>query len=141
MSGVIVVGVDSSETASKAAECARDLAVALGASLHVVTAFDTERAEVLGRGSDQIVISEADSAERVARKLGGAAGSGLTVTYSAARGKPAEALIKEAARLDATMIVVGNKRMRGIGRVLGSVANSVAHNAPCDVYIANTYDD
>jgi nucleotide-binding universal stress UspA family protein len=31
--------------------------------------------------------------------------------------------------------------MRGIGRLLGSVANSVAHNAPCDVYIANTYED
>ena len=38
------------------------------------------------------------------------------------------------------LIVVGNRRMRGIGRVLGSVANSVAHNATCDVYIANTYD-
>jgi len=62
------------------------------------------------------------------------------VTYSAARGKPAEALIKEAERLSARMIVVGNRRMRGIGRVLGSVANSVAHNATCDVYIANTYD-
>lgn len=141
MGGVIVVGVDSSETASKAAECARDLAIALGASLHVVTAFESERAEVIGRGTDQIVISEADSAERVAKKLAGSGGQALTVTFSAARGKPAEALIKEATRLDATMIVVGNKRMRGIGRVLGSVANSVAHNAPCDVYIANTYDD
>ncbi|HJW01019.1 MAG TPA: universal stress protein [Arthrobacter sp.] len=141
MGGVIVVGVDSSQTASKAAECARDLAVATGASLHVVTAFDSDRTEVIGRGSDQIVLSEADSAELVAKRLGGSAGSELKVSYSAARGKPAEALIKEAIRLDATMIVVGNRRMRGIGRVLGSVANSVAHNAPCDVYIANTYDD
>jgi nucleotide-binding universal stress UspA family protein len=39
------------------------------------------------------------------------------------------------------MIVVGNRRMQGIGRVLGSVANSVAHNAPCDVYIAKTDAD
>ena len=52
--------------------------------------------------------------------------------------KPAEALINEAERFGARMIVVGNRRMRGIGRVLGSVANSVAHNAPCDVYIAKT---
>jgi nucleotide-binding universal stress UspA family protein len=37
------------------------------------------------------------------------------------------------------MIVVGNRRMHGLGRVLGSIANSVAHNASCDVYIANTY--
>ena len=86
MGGVIVVGVDSSETASKAAECARDLAVSLGASLHVVTAFETERAEIIGRGTDQIVISEADSAERVARKLAGSAGQPLNVTFSATRG-------------------------------------------------------
>jgi nucleotide-binding universal stress UspA family protein len=62
----------------------------------------------------------------------------LKVTYSSARGKPAEAIIKEAERFGARMIVVGNRRMRGLGRVLGSVANSVAHNAPCDVYIAKT---
>jgi nucleotide-binding universal stress UspA family protein len=30
--------------------------------------------------------------------------------------------------------------MHGIGRALGSVANSVAHSAPGDVYIANMYD-
>ena len=29
--------------------------------------------------------------------------------------------------------------MQGVGGVLGSVANSVAHIAPCDVYIAKTY--
>ena len=55
-------------------------------------------------------------------------------------GRPADALIREAISKEARVIVVGNRRMRGIGRVLGSVANSVAHNAPCDVYIANTYD-
>lgn len=42
--------------------------------------------------------------------------------------------------MEARIIVVGNRRMRSIGRVLGSVAISVAHHAPCDVYIANTYD-
>ena len=140
MSGVIIVGVDSSETAKKAAECARTLAMALGASLHVVTSFESERAEVVGQGSDQLVISEADSAENIAKMLVKTTGHSLEVTHLAARGKPAEALIKEATRLNAKLIVVGNRRMRGIGRVLGSVANSVAHNAPCDVYIANTYD-
>ena len=105
MSGVVVVGVDGSPSARKAAEVALGLAKALGGSLHIVTAFDVDRSETFGRG------------------------------------KPADALIKEAMRLDARLIVVGNRRMRGIGRLLGSVANSVAHNAPCDVYIANTYDD
>jgi nucleotide-binding universal stress UspA family protein len=140
MSGIIVVGVDGSGTARKAAESARDLAAALGASLHVVSAFDTDRTEVFGSGSDKWIVSDADGAENVARTVADALVGDVKVTYSAARGKPAEALIKEADRLDAKMIVVGNRRMRGIGRVLGSVANSVAHNAPCDVYIANTYD-
>jgi nucleotide-binding universal stress UspA family protein len=140
MTGIIIVGVDGSGTARKAAESAKDLAAALGASLHVVSAFDTDRTEVFGSGSDKWIVSDADGAESVARTVADALAGEVKVTYSAARGKPAEALIKEAGRLDARMIVVGNRRMRGIGRVLGSVANSVAHNAPCDVYIANTYD-
>lgn len=140
MSGIIVVGVDGSGTAKKAAESARDLAAAMGASLHVVSAFDSDRTEVFGSGSDQWIVSDADGAENIAKTVAEALASSIKVTYSAARGRPADALIKEAERLGATMIVVGNRRMRGIGRVLGSVANSVAHNAPCDVYIANTYD-
>ncbi|MDQ0636258.1 nucleotide-binding universal stress UspA family protein [Arthrobacter pascens] len=140
MSGIIVVGVDGSGTAKKAAESARDLAAALGASLHVVSAFDSDRTEIFGSGSDEWIVSDADGAENVAKTVADSLAGDIKVTYSAARGKPAEALIREAGRLDAKMIVVGNRRMRGIGRVLGSVANSVAHNAPCDVYIANTYD-
>jgi nucleotide-binding universal stress UspA family protein len=140
MSGVIVVGVDASPSARKAAEVALGLAESLGASLHVVTAFDVENAETFGVGSDKVRISNADSSEMVAKSLG-ASHPGVEITHFAARGKPADSLIKEAVRLDARLIVVGNRRMRGIGRLLGSVANSVAHNAPCDVYIANTYDD
>ena len=41
-------------------------------------------------------------------------------------------------RLEAEVIVVGNRRMQGVGRLLGSVANEVAHNAPCDVLIVKT---
>jgi nucleotide-binding universal stress UspA family protein len=139
MTGIIVVGVDGSETAMRAAETAQGLAVSLGATLHVVTAFDSDRTEVYGSGSDRWIVSDAGEAEKVAKDVASRLRSeGLNVTYSSARGKPAEALIKEAERFDAQMIVVGNRRMRGLGRVLGSVANSVAHNAPCDVYIAKT---
>ncbi|WP_285245660.1 universal stress protein [Pseudarthrobacter sp. fls2-241-R2A-127] len=140
MGGIIVVGVDGSATAKKAAESAKELAEALGGTLHVVSAFDSDKTEVFGSGSDRWIVSDADAAEQVARTVAESLGRDITVTYSAARGRPADALIKEALRVDARMIVVGNRRMHGIGRVLGSVANSVAHNAPCDVYIANTYD-
>ncbi|WP_461186691.1 universal stress protein [Arthrobacter sp. Z4-13] len=140
MSGIIVVGVDGSNTALKAAESARDLADALGASLHVVSAFDSDRTEVFGSGSDQWVVSDSDAAEHVARTVAESLSGDNKATHAAVRGRPADAIIREAVRVDARIIVVGNRRMHGIGRVLGSVANSVAHNAPCDVYIANTYD-
>jgi nucleotide-binding universal stress UspA family protein len=140
MSGIIIVGVDGSRTASKAAASARDLAAALGAALHVVSAFSSDRTEAFGSGSDQLNISNQDAAEHVARTVASSLGQDVKVTYSAARGRPADALIKEALKMEARIIVVGNRRMQGIGRVLGSVANSVAHNAHCDVYIANTYD-
>lgn len=141
MTGTIIVGVDGSNTARKAAESARDLALALNAPLLVVSAFDSDRAEVHGSGGDKRVISAAGDAEKVAKTVADSLrSSDLTVSHSVVRGRPADALLKEAARVEANMVVVGNRRMRGIGRVLGSVANSVAHNAPCDVYIANTYD-
>ncbi|MDP9987426.1 nucleotide-binding universal stress UspA family protein [Arthrobacter oryzae] len=140
MSDIIVIGVDGSATAQKAAESAKDLAMALNASLHVVTAFDGDQDEVFGSGHDQLVVSPGDAAEHLARTAAESLGNGITITSAAVPGKPAEALIEEAARINARIIVVGNRRMHGIGRVLGSVANSVAHNAHCDVYIANTYD-
>ncbi|MGO4492521.1 universal stress protein [Arthrobacter sp. 2YAF22_2] len=139
MTGIIVVGVDGSETALRAAQTARGLAVSLGATLHVVSAFDSDRTEVFGSGSDRWIVSDADDAETVAKDVAASLrGDDINVTYAAARGKPAEALIHEAERSGAQLIVVGNRRMKGLGRVLGSVANSVAHGAPCDVYIAKT---
>jgi nucleotide-binding universal stress UspA family protein len=140
MSGVIVVGVDETRTSKKAAETARDLATALSASLHVVSAFDTDRTEVVGTGSEKYTVTSYDAAEHVARTVADSLAGNVNVSFSAARGRAADALIQEAIRVQARIIVVGNRRMQGIGRVLGSVANSVAHNAPCDVYIANTYD-
>ena len=105
-----------------------------------MSAFETDRTEVYGSGSDRWIVSDAGEAEKVAKNVAAdLSGGDLKITYSSARGKPAEALVKEAERLDARMIVVGNRRMQGLGRVLGSVANSVAHTASCDVYIANTY--
>ncbi|MCU1555830.1 MAG: universal stress protein UspA, partial [Arthrobacter sp.] len=108
MTGIIVVGVDGSETALRAARTAKDLAATLGATLHVVSAFDSDRTEVFGSGSDKWIVSDAGEAEKVARSVAESLRTpDIKVTYSAARGKPAEALINEAERSDARMIVVG----------------------------------
>lgn len=141
MTRPIIVGVDGSATAGRAAEAARDIAAALKAPLRVVSAFEGDRTEVIGSGSDTWIVSDADTALGIAKKAAAQLSApGLTVTHIAVRGKPAEALVAQAELVEARMIVVGNRRMQGLGRVLGSVANSVAHTAPCDVYIVNTVD-
>ena len=63
---------------------------------------------------------------------------GIDATSAAVDEKPADALLAEAERVEAEVIVVGNRRMQGVSRLLGSVANEVAHNAPCDVLIVKT---
>lgn len=139
MTKVIVVGVDGTESAQRAAETAADMASALGTTLHVVTAFPGDRAEVLGLGNDDRAFSEERYAEKVARESADGIRSGqLQVEHFAVRGAAAKALIQHAEEHNAHMIVVGSRRMSGIGRVLGSVANSVAHSAPCEIYIAKT---
>ncbi|MCH6470185.1 universal stress protein [Sinomonas terrae] len=141
---IVVVGVDNSDTALRAAQAAAEIALAFGARLHVVTAFEDDRTEEFGVGSDRWIVSGPSRAEAVARdvvaSLGWPGGSG-EVTSAAWRGKPADAILAEAQRLRARLVVVGNRRMRGIGRILGSIANSVAHGADCDVYIVNTTGD
>ena len=106
----------------------------------MVSAFDAERSDLFSSGGDKWLVSDADKAEHVSRTVADTLGGDIKITHSAAAGRPADALIREAIRKEARVIVVGNRRMQGIGRVLGSVASSVAHNAPCDVYIANKYD-
>jgi len=139
MSGTIIVGVDGSETAMRAARTAADLAAGMGATLTVVTAYASDKTEVLEIAGEDWTISNAAEATKVAQRVAALLGAGgVATTYTAALGKPHEVLISEAERLAAKVIVVGNRRMKGLGRVLGSVANTVAHHAPCDVYLAKT---
>lgn len=133
----IVVGVDGSDTAAQAASTAAGLAAALGAGLHVVCAFPTS-APV---GTTAEGPSSRDTAEELASTTAGALRSAypdLAVTADAEPGKPAEALVQAATDAAATLIVIGNKRVQGVSRILGSVAVDVVRKAPCDVYIAHT---
>lgn len=139
MANLIVVGVDGNERAERAAETAAQLAAATGAALHVVCAYTRDQKVETEVGGERLAVSiaeeSADIAARVAERLSTVVD---TVTSGAVQARPADALLEEAARLDASMIVVGNKRMQGVARVLGSVPAAVAHHAPCDVHIVNT---
>lgn len=141
MAETIIVGVDGSDTAQRAAERAARISVNMNAELVVVTAHASDNTEVVKIGTDTWILDDAEQAEKLAEQC--AASLRLTeptakVSAAAAHGKPQEVLVSEAERLNATLIVVGNVGMKGLGRVLGSVATSVAHSAPCDVYIVKT---
>lgn len=139
MHELILVGVDKSATARMAAQVAARLAAASGAALHIVTAFDRHESSTIGVGSDANPMASAEEAQALVDGMAEELRA-LTplVTSSSVLGKPQQVLVGEAERRGATMIVVGNRRMQGLGRVLGSVANWVAHHAPCDVYIVKT---
>lgn len=136
---VIVVGVDGSETAAQAARTAAELATALQADLLVVSAFP---ATVPDRAVSTDGPTARDAAEKVAHDAAAAlraAHPTLTVTDEAEPGKPGEALASAAETAGASLIVVGNKRVQGVTRILGNVAGDVVRKAPCAVYIAHTH--
>ncbi len=136
---VYLVGTDGSDTAAKAAERTGELAHATGASIHVVCAFTGRGATTVGIGSDTVSVSRLDEAEQIAEQQAATFRSaGITATFSVGEGKPAAAILDEAERVSADLIVVGNRRMQGVQRVLGAVANDVVHHAPCDVLIVKT---
>lgn len=136
--GTIVVGVDGSDTAQAACREAAGLAEALGSVLHLVCAVDPTPAVEVGVGSDKVIVDGTSEGALILQQTKSALPSNLKVTTGVVPGSPAKALVEEAERVDADMIVVGNKRMQGVKRVLGSVANDVSHSAPCSVYIART---
>lgn len=133
----IVVGIDRSETAARAAAVAAEMARALGANLHLVTCVDKPKSLDVRVGTDRFHtdwLTEADQfLKDVGRKLGNE-----SITYSVGSDSPATMICDEARRIDARMVVVGNRRVQGVSRVLGSVAGDVLKHAECDVLIVNT---
>jgi nucleotide-binding universal stress UspA family protein len=133
----VVVGVDRSATARRAAEAAAELAEAYGANLHVVMCAGRNKPVDISVGSDQFHtdwISEAGQfLDDLVRRL-----ATSSVTRTVGVGDPAKMMCEEAQRLEARAIVVGNRRAQGLSRVLGSVAGDVTRQAPCNVLVVNT---
>jgi nucleotide-binding universal stress UspA family protein len=142
MAGVVVTGVDGSEAARDAARKAVELAVSSDAELVVVCAYEKLAVDEVDTDGRTYVFTTEESAQQTAKetiRLFQKSHPDLRARPVAAKGKPAAVLLDVAADSSATLIVVGNKRVQGPTRILGSVATDVAHKAPCDVYIANTH--
>lgn len=123
----VVIAMAPTETAREAYDQGLDLARALGASVHLVGAFDAE---------------DADARRRTEGRLGSTAdplrATGLDVVTHALPGEPAATLVRVADDVGADLIVVGNKGAQGARRVLGSVASGVVAHASCAVTIVKT---
>ncbi|WP_033190787.1 MULTISPECIES: universal stress protein [Nocardiaceae] len=140
----ILAGVDGSPTARAAAGRAAELAVALDAELHLITAYGAFRREEVSESpaGEKIIISSDSEAAKTAHLTAlelCRRHADLTVSSAPAEGSPSEALLKTARDIGADLIVVGNKRVQGPGRLLGSIARDVAAAASCDVYVAHTH--
>jgi nucleotide-binding universal stress UspA family protein len=144
MAESIVVGTDGSDSAKRAVEEAVRLAKALGAEVHLVSAFEPVRdARIAGapEGAAKVwaPLPDANVEALLAEAAAGVRFSGLEVSTHSLAKDPAEALIEVADEIGASTIVVGNKGMHGARRfVLGNVPNKVSHRARCNVLIVDT---
>jgi nucleotide-binding universal stress UspA family protein len=135
----VLVGADDSATARRAVETAAEIAAMSKSELHIASAHDPKsfNASSLGEKIDTVnTEGDVDSLLQVLSFV--AQKYGLEPVLHASHGDPANALVRIADEIDADLIVVGNRGMKGVRRVLGSVPNSVAHEANCSVLIVDT---
>ena len=141
----VVVGTDGSATAEEAVRHAAQLAAACDARLLIATAFSPHDDLVARRSNApediRWMLTDRNLAEeqaRQSRQVAKALGA-KDVLIEASAGDPADVLIGLAKEYDADLIVVGSRGLASTAHfVLGSVASSVSHHAPCDVLIVHT---
>jgi nucleotide-binding universal stress UspA family protein len=142
----LVVGTDGSDTAKEAVRQATELAKALGAQIHLVSAYEPVAESRLREERVQVpddlqwMVNPREDVESTLRKAAeGIESNGVDVATYAREGDPADAILDVAEEQHAELIVVGNKGMTGARRfLLGSVPNKVSHHAPCSVMIIRT---
>jgi nucleotide-binding universal stress UspA family protein len=139
----VAVGTDGSGTADKAVEFAIDLATRYSAKIVFISAYVPVPESRLTRERKdapedlQWTINPAEDVDATLRACEERAEQqGLRWASEAREGDPAGILVELAASNDADILVIGNKGMQR--KVLGSVPNSVSHNAPCSVLIVKT---
>src|SRR3954454_12054106 len=146
MFGSIVVGTDGSETAGEAVHQATELAQAVGAKIHLVSAFEPVGNQRLREERQQVpedmswMVNQREDVDATLKEAAEQIQeAGIEVETNARHGDPADAILDVAEENNADLIVVGNKGMSGAKRfLLGSVPNKVSHHAPCSVMIIRT---
>jgi nucleotide-binding universal stress UspA family protein len=144
----ILVPTDFSENAQVAFEIAFDLALQLGAKLHVLHVQDesTLRTAVKAGLLDQCSTDEEVRAaverltgERFAKMFAAADFSKVAIEHLFRRGDSDKVIVDYAREINADMVVIGRRGsglIQGImSVVVGSVAESVIRKSPCPVLV------
>lgn len=142
----LVVGTDGSDTAKEAVRQATEVAKALGASVHIVSAYEPVAESRLREERVQVpddlqwMVNPREDVEATLREAAAIVeAEGIEVATYAREGDPADAILDVAEEQKSDLVVVGNKGMTGARRfLLGSVPNKVSHHAPCSVLIIRT---
>ncbi len=138
MFNTVVVGADDSSTARQAVEAAAQVARMSGGRLHIVTAYDAKSVGVEDL-PDEFRLTTLHPADVLLNNMREIAHQqGIHAEVHPAAGAAAEAVIRVAEQCGADLIVIGNKGMKGVRRVLGSIPNSIVHDAPCSVLVVDT---
>jgi len=128
----VVVGYDGTDTARLAVLEAAALARSFDAELHLVHVVDDddqEHSDEAAAAAIDALLSPAGLKEEIAD---------LTTHVEVVSGSAARCILDYVSSIGAELIVVGNRRVQGIERLLGSVAIDVLRHAPCSVYVAHT---
>ena len=143
MIATVAVGTDGSGTAEKAVLAALEMAERFAARIVFISAYaPVSEGRLKHEKRDapddvQWAINPEEDVDATLRECEERAeAKGLRWASEAREGDPAKILVELAASNDADVLVIGNKGMQR--KVLGSVPNSVSHNAPCSVMIVKT---
>jgi nucleotide-binding universal stress UspA family protein len=143
----ILLAVDGSEPADRAAALIASMPPAGGARLWVLAVAPT-RGEVFGATWGAPLPPDPDSTDRAVIDSFQAAAdraadeildtrSDLGIETIVVRGRPASVIVERARELGADLIVVGHRGLgRWSSRLLGSVSAEVVDHAPCPVLVA-----
>ena len=141
----ILIATDGSDCSKKAVKKSFDF-IRPGSPVKVVSVFE----DVLPLGFDQIPISS-ESYQMIEDALSDLATQSVNnalsmlgkkypnkeikLTSEVLRGHADQAIVEEAKRWKADLIIVGSHGRGFLGRLLGSVSNGVVHHAPCTVAV------
>jgi len=140
----IVVGTDCSPTATAAVMKAAELAKLTGAKLYLVSAYPAS-ANAYAAAGGGAVFFEPDGPENAGERrihvdavAKGLRAQGIDVETRVEAGGAAGTLVRTADTLDADLLVVGDRGLKGLRGVLGSVPGRVTHRARLDVLVVHT---